>query len=187
VGSTAVVALVSANQVVVANCGDSRAVLCRGGEPVALSRDHKAECPDEAARVKAAGGDVLFCRGPRVMGVLAMSRAIGDHFLRPFIIPEPEVTVTERMATDEFVVLWDVVANGEVCSLVQKSLARMAGEGRPLAVALRMTAAVVVKAALARGSTDNISVVIVDMADSGRRPSSGTADATDSTTSDVRV
>lgn len=42
VGSTAVVAVVSVDKIVVANCGDSRAVLCRKGVPVPLSSDHKA-------------------------------------------------------------------------------------------------------------------------------------------------
>jgi protein phosphatase 2C len=41
VGSTAVVALVCSSHVIVANCGDSRAVLCRGKEPLPLSLDHK--------------------------------------------------------------------------------------------------------------------------------------------------
>ncbi|RRT84514.1 hypothetical protein B296_00000323 [Ensete ventricosum] len=41
VGSTAVVALVDVDRVVVANCGDSRAVLSRGGQAVPLSSDHK--------------------------------------------------------------------------------------------------------------------------------------------------
>jgi protein phosphatase 2C len=41
VGSTAVVAVVSPSHVVVANAGDSRAVLSRGGVPVPLSVDHK--------------------------------------------------------------------------------------------------------------------------------------------------
>lgn len=41
VGSTAVVAVVCSSHAVVANCGDSRAVLCRGKEPVELSIDHK--------------------------------------------------------------------------------------------------------------------------------------------------
>jgi hypothetical protein len=42
-------------------------------------------------RVEKAGGQVLYWNGHRVMGVLAMSRAIGDHCLRPYVIPEPEV------------------------------------------------------------------------------------------------
>lgn len=41
VGSTAVVALVCSSHIIVANCGDSRAVLYRGKESIALSVDHK--------------------------------------------------------------------------------------------------------------------------------------------------
>ena len=41
VGSTAVVAVVCSSHIIVANCGDSRAVLYRGKEPIALSVDHK--------------------------------------------------------------------------------------------------------------------------------------------------
>lgn len=41
VGSTAVVAVVGPTRIVVANCGDSRAVLCRNGVPIPLSSDHK--------------------------------------------------------------------------------------------------------------------------------------------------
>ena len=41
VGSTAVVAVVGNGKLVVANCGDSRAVLSKGGVVVALSCDHK--------------------------------------------------------------------------------------------------------------------------------------------------
>lgn len=43
------------------------------------------------ARVEALGGQILFWNGVRVMGVLAVSRAIGDHCLRPFVIAQPEV------------------------------------------------------------------------------------------------
>lgn len=41
VGSTAVVAVVSPDKIVVSNCGDSRAVLCRNGVAIPLSMDHK--------------------------------------------------------------------------------------------------------------------------------------------------
>lgn len=41
VGSTAVVALLTQTHIIVANCGDSRAVLCRGKEAMPLSDDHK--------------------------------------------------------------------------------------------------------------------------------------------------
>ena len=41
VGSTAVVAIVAPKKIVVANCGDSRAVLCRNGRAIPLSYDHK--------------------------------------------------------------------------------------------------------------------------------------------------
>lgn len=40
-GSTAAVVVVGKKEIVVANCGDSRAVLCRGGVAIPLSRDHK--------------------------------------------------------------------------------------------------------------------------------------------------
>ena len=50
VGSTAVVALVSRKRLWVANCGDSRAVLCRGGRAVQLTEDHKPDREDEMVR-----------------------------------------------------------------------------------------------------------------------------------------
>lgn len=42
--------------------------------------------------MEAAGGQILFWNGVRVMGLLAVSRAIGDHSLRPYVIAEPEVS-----------------------------------------------------------------------------------------------
>lgn len=43
VGSTAVVTVICSTHIMVANCGDSRAVLCRGKESLALSLDHKVD------------------------------------------------------------------------------------------------------------------------------------------------
>ncbi|XP_057845170.1 probable protein phosphatase 2C 68 [Cryptomeria japonica] len=175
VGTTAVVALVGAHQIVVANCGDSRAVLSRGGTAIPLSVDHKPDRPDEISRIESAGGRVIFWNGPRVFGVLAMSRAIGDKYLKPYVISEPEVTITDRIDEDECLILasdglWDVLSNELVCDVARKCLSgRLPGGGlrsmlgngdeSPSAAA----AALLTKLALAKGSADNISVVVVDL------------------------
>ncbi|XP_050218155.1 protein phosphatase 2C 77-like isoform X2 [Mercurialis annua] len=76
VGSTAVVAVVCPTHIIVANCGDSRAVLCRGKTAMPMSVDHKPDREDECARIEAAGGKIIQWNGARVLGVLAMSRSI---------------------------------------------------------------------------------------------------------------
>ncbi|XP_020590206.1 probable protein phosphatase 2C 24 [Phalaenopsis equestris] len=175
VGSTAVVAVVAPEQIVVANCGDSRAVLCRRGATVPLSIDHKPDRPDELQRIQAAGGRVIFWDGPRVQGVLAMSRAIGDGYLKPYVTAEPEVTVTERKEEDEFLILasdglWDVVTNVTACEIVRMCL-RRSGRGEVKGDVSAETsdkacsdaATLLTKLALARGSADNVTVVIVDL------------------------
>lgn len=181
VGSTAVVAVVTPEKIVVANCGDSRAVLCRNGKAVALSNDHKPDRPDECNRIEAAGGKVLYWEGARVCGVLAMSRAIGDNYLKPYVSCEPEVTMTERTAEDEFFILasdglWDVVSNETACGLVRMCLKgnRPPGSIKSPPVndasgydncdkACSDASLLLTKLALARRSADNVTVVVVNL------------------------
>eukprot|EP00884_Botryococcus_braunii_P011861 jgi/Botrbrau1/20676/Bobra.0058s0008.3 len=172
VGTTAVVALVGTRQLYVANCGDSRAVLCRGGTGIALTDDHKAAREDETARVEAAGGQILFWNGVRVMGVLAVSRAIGDHCLRPFVIARPEVTILARRPDDELLLLasdglWDVLSNQEACTLAKRCLRRARQRGASRESAARIAATVLTRAAVDRGSRDNVTVVVVDLSPGG--------------------
>lgn len=139
--------------------------------------------PDELLRIEAAGGRVIYWDGPRVLGVLAMSRAIGDNYLKPYVISEPEVTVTERTAEDECLILasdglWDVVSNETACSVVltcfraQKAAAASppGSPGSEVAVcgqssdkACLDASILLTKLALARRSSDNVSVVVVDL------------------------
>ncbi|BDA47091.1 probable protein phosphatase 2C 8 at C-terminar half [Coccomyxa sp. Obi] len=188
VGTTAVVALVGSRQLYVANCGDSRAVLCRGGAAIALTDDHKAAREDETARVEAAGGQILFWNGVRVMGVLAVSRAIGDHCLRPFVIAQPEVTILGRRPDDEILLLasdglWDVLSNQEACTLAKRCLRRARQRGASRQSAARIAATVLTRAAVDRGSRDNVTVVVVDLSSASseadnlaRAPSAAVAD-----------
>lgn len=50
------------------------------GAPLTLTEDHKPNRPEEAARIRAAGGEVYNIQGVwRVGGTLAISRAFGDQ------------------------------------------------------------------------------------------------------------
>ncbi|XP_030453677.1 probable protein phosphatase 2C 8 [Syzygium oleosum] len=173
VGSTAVVAVVGREVVVAANCGDSRAVLCRGGVAMALTDDHKPNRPDELKRVEAAGGRVINWNGHRILGVLSTSRSIGDQYMKPFVIPEPEINVSRRTDADEFLILasdglWDVVSNEFACQVVRQCLAgrmrRRTREGDAIKNRAAEAAAMLAELAMARGSKDNISVIVVELA-----------------------
>lgn len=79
-GATATVVLTRKDRLIVANVGDSRAVLCRAGRAVDLSSEHRVYgggdmVEQELERIKAAGG---WVDDGRVLGVLAVSRAFGD-------------------------------------------------------------------------------------------------------------
>lgn len=133
-GSTAVCTLISPSHIFLANCGDSRAVLSRGGTAFFSTADHKPVNPQEKERIVKAGGSVMI---QRVNGSLAVSRALGDFEYKQvegkgpceqLVSPEPEITVQERDAEkDEFLVLacdgiWDVLNNTELCDYVRYML-----------------------------------------------------------------
>lgn len=95
-GATAIVAVLSGRTLTVANAGDSRAVLCRGGGvTVALSFDHKPMQVTEMTRIRAAGGFVNAFG--RVNGNLNLSRSIGDLKYKQV----PGLTPAQQMITAE--------------------------------------------------------------------------------------
>ncbi|XP_063222631.1 protein phosphatase 1B isoform X3 [Bacillus rossius redtenbacheri] len=164
-GSTAVCALISPRQVFVANCGDSRALLCRDGKPVFATCDHKPVLPAEKERIIRAGGSVMI---QRVNGSLAVSRALGDYEYKnvegrgpceQLVSPEPEVSVMDwDEGRDEFLVLacdgvWDVMTNEDLCSFVRSRLA--------ISSDLESIANQVIDTCLYKGSRDNMSIVLV--------------------------
>ncbi|EGB02760.1 hypothetical protein AURANDRAFT_5711, partial [Aureococcus anophagefferens] len=135
-GATSVVAAVRGDTVIVANAGDSRAVLCRKGVAVPLSEDHKPANAGESERILAAGGFVT-AQG-RVNGNLNLSRSLGDLKYkgnkalgrdRQMITAEPDVAVHTLVARDdEFMVLacdgvWDVLSNQECVDFVRERIA----------------------------------------------------------------
>lgn len=167
-GSTALACMVGTWHICLANCGDSRAVLSRNGVAVRLTRDHKPHLEEERFRIEQNGGFVIETFGcSRVNGFLAVSRAIGDH-LFPTVIADPDVTILHRHRSDEFLIcatdgLWDVMSDDVACQMTKRCLARAEEKGASSKVSTRVAANVLLRAALDKGSTDNITITVVDL------------------------
>ncbi|CAH9107964.1 unnamed protein product [Cuscuta europaea] len=153
-GSTASTAILVGDRLLVANVGDSRAVICRGGHAIAVSRDHKPDQKDERQRIEEAGGFVMWAGTWRVGGVLAVSRAFGDRLLKQYVVADPEIKEERVDSSLEFLILasdglWDVVTNEEAVSMVKPIKEPEEGAKR------------LMQEAYERGSSDNITIVIV--------------------------
>lgn len=101
-----------------ANVGDARIVLCRNGKALRLSYDHKGSDENEGKRISNAGGLIL---NNRVNGVLAVTRALGDAYMKDLVTGHPYTTETViQPDIDEFLILaCDGVSSP--CSCAQSS------------------------------------------------------------------
>ncbi|KAL1568374.1 protein-serine/threonine phosphatase [Salvia divinorum] len=154
-GSTAVTAiLINCRKLVVANVGDSRAVICKNGVAKQLSIDHEPE--SERDTIENKGGFVSKFPGdvPRVDGQLAVARAFGDKTIKDHLSSEPDVIVETIDDETEFMILasdgvWKVMSNEEAVKCI-----RQIKDAKSAAKRLN-------EEALARKSTDDISCIVV--------------------------
>jgi serine/threonine protein phosphatase PrpC len=75
-------------RIVVANLGDSRAILSRGGIPIVLTEDHRPSNPAEYGRIKKAGGTIeenrelnlarLYQINPELLGASQIPQRLAD-------------------------------------------------------------------------------------------------------------
>jgi serine/threonine protein phosphatase PrpC len=184
-GSTAVAAWIHRLQednqstLIVANVGDSRAILSRNSTAIALTHDHKPDSIKERERIEAQGGEVIWCGVVddsgmpveesgvyRVNGNLALSRAIGDRSERPAVTAEPEFTIVSLDEEAQFVVLatdglWDVMTSQEVVQYINLAMYQASNDKSMVKVLRANMADFIVAEALRRGTVDNVTVVIV--------------------------
>ncbi|KAE8668535.1 putative protein phosphatase 2C 70 [Hibiscus syriacus] len=132
-GSTACVAVVRNNQLIVAKAGDSRCVISRKGQAYNLSRDHKPDLKAEKERILKAGG---FIHAGRVNGSLNLARAIGDmefkqnKFLsaeKQIVTANPDINIVELCDDDDFIVLacdgiWDCMSSQMLVDFIHEQL-----------------------------------------------------------------
>eukprot|EP00794_Sanderia_malayensis_P006556 gene6557-7297_t len=134
-GSTAVAVFVTATHIIFANCGDSRALLSRSGGQVAFATmDHKPTTS------------------------LKNNSVPGFPCTEQLVSAEPELTCIERHPEDEFLVLacdgiWDVMSNQEVIDYVRYRLS--------INEDLTTLCGDILETSLAKGSKDNMSVIVV--------------------------
>lgn len=159
-GTTALTALVLGRHLLVANAGDSRAVLCRKGVAVPMSQDHRPSYLPEQKRIEELGG---YIEDGYLNGELSLTRALGDWYMKSPSGPapltsEPDVQRTLLTKDDEFLIIacdgiWDVMSNEEAVRLVRGQL-RQRDNPQECAKAL-------VDQALRLDTSDNLTAIVV--------------------------
>ena len=170
--------------IVTANLGDCRAVLCRQGEAVRLSDDHKPNRRDEKARIENAGGHVVeiggihrVCTAASKAGLklveddeslyLAVSRAFGDRKLKslsstktsqPLVSATPEISSVTLQWEDLFFV---IACDGIWDVMSDQSAIEIAAAALGDGAGPQAAAAAVVREAYNQKSLDNLTATVV--------------------------
>ncbi len=108
--------------------GDSRAIACNQKLIAeSLTLDHKPDMPLERFRIQKLGGEITFEKNdvPRINGVLAVSRALGDFDQKKYVEHKPDVN--HYYCDYKFIVvatdgLWDVMDNQTVCNIIYENI-----------------------------------------------------------------
>lgn len=159
-GTTALIAIMEDGNLIVANVGDSRGVMCDArGNAIPVSFDHKPQQVREQKRIEAAGGYIAFNGVWRVAGILATSRAMGDYPLKDkkFVIADPDIlTFGLEDHKPMFLILasdglWDTFTNEEAVKFIKERLDEPDFGAKSLTLQ-----------AYYRGSVDNITVLVIN-------------------------
>ncbi|KAJ1436978.1 hypothetical protein SESBI_03813 [Sesbania bispinosa] len=148
----------------VANAGDCRAVLSRQGRAIEMSKDHRPNCIKERKRIESLGG---FIDDGYLNGQLGVTRALGDWHLEGMkemserggpLSAEPELKLMTLTKEDEFLIIasdgiWDVFSSQNAVDFARRRLQEHNDE--------QLCCKEMVQEAIKRGSTDNLTVVMV--------------------------
>lgn len=175
-GTTVVVVLLIGSIMYIANLGDSKAVLARYSVEskkivaISLTKDHTPTQYEERMRIQRAGGHV---RDGRVMGVLEVSRSIGDgQFKTCGLTCIPDVKRCQLTDNDRFVILacdglWKVFTPTEAVNFVLDYVQDESVNTQESKIVLQeryeAACAALANEAVRKGSGDNITVLLVSI------------------------
>jgi protein phosphatase 2C len=148
----------------VLNTGDSRCVLCRDNFGIPLTKDHKPDWPEEYHRITQLGGKIYPDGDDWRVKDLSVSRAFGDVDAEPYLTCLPDILRYKLEQGDKFIILacdglWDVLSNQDVVNYILRECydkTLQTRTNKTINIARKLA-----ELAIAKGSTDNISVVIV--------------------------
>lgn len=144
----------------VVNLGDSRMCIVNSkGESRSVTKDHKPDNTTEKKRIDKMGGEIYKdSDGIFRIGDLSLSRAFGDKDNSPYISQIPDIFYKKITSETKYIVmacdgLWDVIETTKLGKIIEKLK-----NNNP-----NNLAAELVKEALKLGSSDNISVIIIEV------------------------
>lgn len=171
-GTTALVCLIEdERRLYLAWAGDSTCILIRDGEPVQLTQPHTAEVESERERIKQMGGECMYTNMWRVMGILAVTRSIGDPDYKPYVTAEPEIVQLDLVGNEDFLVLasdglWDTLTPEDASTIVYEFLALNADQQieQPAKV-IDEVSRLLIQRSIEEGSSDNITTIVLFLKD----------------------
>ncbi|XP_039250387.2 integrin-linked kinase-associated serine/threonine phosphatase 2C-like isoform X1 [Styela clava] len=177
-GTTVCCILLLDDTMYIMNLGDSKAILCRYNSEhkkhvsVSLSKDHNPTDYDERQRIQKLGGQV---REGRVMGILEVSRSIGDgQYKRCGVINTPDVKRCQLTSNDRFLLiacdgLWKVYSPDQaiefILNVLQDNSVQIPEGSTKTLEETRFEAACnkLASEAVRKGSADNVTVLLVSV------------------------
>lgn len=127
-GTTAISFLIKQNELIVANAGDSRAIIVQRGSVKQMSKDHRLSNPDERKRILSCGGKIVgpyACLNKNGRGLMP-TRTIGDQVFKEIgIISTPEIVKWQIDDNDLVLVtgtdgLFDELKNHHIANIARK-------------------------------------------------------------------
>lgn len=154
-GSTLVVAFIYPSKIVIANCGDSKALWVNyENNRFNFTQEHNANNEREISRVQQAGGYVW---NNRLFGMLSVFRSLGDFQYGPVMVCTPDVYIIDSSEVDILVLctdgIYETITEKMMTQLIQKVSKSKISEADKIA-------RVLVNTAVKMNSSDNITSLV---------------------------
>ena len=154
----------------IVNLGDSRlAIVYSNWNSKQVTTDHKPDDPNEKSRLEKMGGEVYKdSESVFRIGDLSLSRAFGDGDNAPYISQKPDIFIKKITPETKYIVmacdgLWDVIESDDLGKIIH---GLVSDTGSTLESNIKKSNNIAVELAnwaLSKGSTDNISIIVIEV------------------------